>query len=117
MPSRRQQFGQWGEGVACQFLGRRGFKIVEKNYHCREGEVDIVAKQGEAWWFIEVKTRRSAASGEPEEMMDEAKLEKTEAAAFDYLSKKEIETDNWQIGFIAIKVLGPRRVRVRFMTV
>lgn len=52
--------GDWGEGKACEFLLRHGFKIVERNYHTTFGEIDIVASKGDDYYFIEVKTRTSS---------------------------------------------------------
>ncbi len=49
--------GQWGEDLAVRFLEARGFLVVEKNYHTPVGELDLVARRGEEWYGIEVKTR------------------------------------------------------------
>ena len=56
--TRRGEVGIWGEKMACGFLTRKGFVLVEKNYHATVGEIDIVAKHGGDYYFIEVKTRR-----------------------------------------------------------
>ncbi len=57
MTRRRKNIGDWGEERACEFLVRKGFVIVERNYHATVGEIDIVARQGGDYYFIEVKTR------------------------------------------------------------
>ena len=57
MTRRRKNIGDWGEEQACGFLERNGFTIVERNYHATVGEIDIVARQGDDYYFIEVKTR------------------------------------------------------------
>jgi len=57
MTRRNKDLGDWGEAKACEFLRRHGFKIVEQNYHTTLGEIDIVAVQGDDYYFIEVKTR------------------------------------------------------------
>lgn len=59
MPTQRKSFGDWGEHQACGFLERQGFQILDRNIHATVGEIDIVGKKGEDYYFIEVKTRRS----------------------------------------------------------
>jgi len=55
----RRHLGQLGETLACEHLARRGFEILERNYRTRWGELDIVAFDGQALVFCEVKTRRA----------------------------------------------------------
>ena len=57
MPSSKQRLGAWGEEQACLFLARQGFQVVERNFHATQGEIDIVAKKGGDYYFVEVKTR------------------------------------------------------------
>jgi len=57
--SNNQKIGAWGEDLAGAFLKRHGFEIVERNYHCPVGELDIVAKKNKDLYFVEVKTRRT----------------------------------------------------------
>jgi putative endonuclease len=60
----RDVSGQPGEAMACEHLLRKGFKILDRNYRCRSGEVDVVARDGEATVFVEVKERHGDAHGE-----------------------------------------------------
>lgn len=55
--SKGREIGIWGEDLACSFLERKGFKIVERNYHSTVGEIDIIAHKGGDFYFLEVKTR------------------------------------------------------------
>jgi putative endonuclease len=59
MPTRKKIFGDWGENQACNFLERQGFEILDRNIHATVGEIDVVGKKGEDYYFIEVKTRRA----------------------------------------------------------
>jgi len=59
--------GEVGETLACDFLTRLGYEIVARNFRCRSGEVDVVAKHGETTVFVEVKDRGSASHGEGHE--------------------------------------------------
>lgn len=56
-----QTFGAWGEAQAAAFLVRHGFVVIEQNYHATVGEIDIIAKKGDDFYFIEVKTRRAGS--------------------------------------------------------
>lgn len=113
----RRRLGQWGEDLACEFLSRQGFTIKERNFHCQDGEADIIAQKDDEWWFVEVKTRRSVRCGEPEESVDENKIAKLEQTALRYLDAKEIEAAVWQLGLVSIKVVGARKVKIRFLII
>ncbi|MDR2902966.1 MAG: YraN family protein, partial [Clostridiales bacterium] len=52
--------GDWGEAVARAFLTRKGYQMIAANFHCRQGELDMIARDGEYIVFIEVKYRKSA---------------------------------------------------------
>jgi len=60
MDRRLKNIGDWGEEQACFFLRRKGFEIVERNFHTPAGELDIVAVKGGDYYFVEVKTRQSS---------------------------------------------------------
>ena len=63
MTERRLIVGRTGEDAAMQYLLQRGYCILERNYRCRFGEVDLIARDGSILTFIEVKTRRSRTFG------------------------------------------------------
>lgn len=54
---RDAKFARWGETQACYFLQRQGFVIVDRNYNTTQGEIDVVARKGDDYYFVEVKTR------------------------------------------------------------
>lgn len=56
-----KNIGDWGEDLAVGFLRRRGFDIIERNFHTTQGEIDIVAQKGGDYYFVEVKTRLDMA--------------------------------------------------------
>ena len=60
---KRKELGRKGEEVAVAFLKNQGYKIIERNYRCQRGEIDIVARDKEGIAFIEVKTRKSLKYG------------------------------------------------------
>ena len=65
MPHARQQLGSEGESIACAELERRGYRIIERNYRIRNGEIDIVADDAGTVVFVEVKTKSSGDYGDP----------------------------------------------------
>jgi len=67
MPHARQQLGSEGESIACVELEKRGYRIVERNYRIRNGEIDIVANDSGTIVFVEVKTKSSGDYGDPVE--------------------------------------------------
>ncbi|ORJ62452.1 YraN family protein [Geothermobacter hydrogeniphilus] len=67
MTEERLALGRWGEEQAVLFLRRQGFRILERNYRTRVGEIDIIARNRRLLLFVEVKTRRGQACGLPQE--------------------------------------------------
>ncbi len=63
--ARKDELGRWGETTAAHALTAQGYTILELNWRCSAGEIDIVALDGDAVVFVEVKTRRSTAFGDP----------------------------------------------------
>lgn len=100
-PNRRRQ-GDEGEDLACAFLEREGYAIVERNFRYERAEVDVIAKDGDELVFVEVKSRRSNAFGEPEDAVDEAKQEQIVNAAEGYLTEKDLDNAPVRFDVVAI---------------
>ena len=66
--------GCWGEDIAEKYLKKKGYHIVERNFRCRLGEIDIIARDGAELVFIEVKTRQSQSYGLPCESINAEKV-------------------------------------------
>jgi len=73
--------GRGGEDRACAFLRRLGFQILDRNFRCRVGEIDIVAREGDAVVFVEVKERQDASRGGAVETVTMAKRRRVVRAA------------------------------------
>ena len=65
----RKSLGSWGEDKAANYLRRRGYKILERNFSCRFGEIDIIASRGGYLVFVEVKLRKDAAFAQAREFV------------------------------------------------
>jgi len=86
----KKALGTEGEAIAANFLKECGYTLLEKNYRCRLGEVDLVGKKGEGLYFIEVKTRRSFDSVSPRELISKQKQKHLSKVAQHYLSHKKL---------------------------
>jgi putative endonuclease len=101
---KRQELGAAGEKLARNFLKKKGYKIRDTNYRCREGEIDIVAQKKDCLVFVEVRTKASASFGSPEESVTSAKKEKLIASALTYLSEHDDLPESWRLDFIAVEL-------------
>lgn len=99
----RQKLGRWGELVAATHLEAKGYQIVTRNWRCAQGEVDLVAKAGEEWVFVEVKTRRGQDMGAPEEGLTAVKQKKLLAVAQEYVLAHDLDVD-WRIDLVAVEL-------------
>jgi putative endonuclease len=102
MPLSRRERGALGEKIALDFLVKRNFTILERNFRCREGEIDIIARQGDCLVFVEVRTKTSTKLGTPEESITPAKTQRLVALAQTYLQSHENLPAQWRIDVIAI---------------
>ena len=83
--------GKKAEDVACGFLQRNGLKLVERNYHCRYGEIDLIMQDDDTLVFVEVRYRGSNKFGDAAESVDANKRRKLIFAANHYLQKTKFE--------------------------
>lgn len=101
---KRRNTGILGEKLARDFLENRGYKIIETNYRCPEGEVDIIAGHDDYLVFIEVRTKTSRSFGSPEESITPTKKERLRAVAFQYQQTHENLPQQWRIDFIGVEL-------------
>lgn len=98
-----KRLGKIGEDTAAEIIRELGYKILQRNYRCRCGEVDIIAARGNKISFIEVKTRRSRNYGRPCESVDAVKQQHIRRAAEYYL--KEMSRRGYVPGKISFDVM------------
>ena len=101
----KKERGNWGEERAALYLRLHGYKIVERNFRCRQGEIDIIARKGDVVAFVEVKQRKNADFGEAREFVTYSKQRRVIAAAELWLLKTGCEL---QPRFDVIEVYAPQ---------
>ena len=101
---KRRDTGILGEKLARDFLEKRGYHVIETNYRCPEGEVDIVARHKDYLVFIEVRTKRSLEFGSPEESVTPAKMGRLRATAAHYQQDHDNLPQLWRIDFVAVEL-------------
>ncbi len=107
----RQGLGRTGERLAAEELARRGYRIVERNYRCVYGEIDLVAEDGPDLVFVEVKTRRGTAYGLPEEAINARKRQKLVQVASCYLDVHACADRSWRIDAVAVQMSQQGRLQ------
>jgi len=83
--------GRLGEDLAVSYLEKKGYKIVERNFRTRFGEVDIICYNGKNLVFVEVKTKIGHDFGEPEDMVNKGKISKVKRMGEVYLIEKGMD--------------------------
>lgn len=94
--------GDRGEELAASFLEKHGIRVVERNFRCKGGEVDIIARDGDTTVFIEVKTRRNLNYGVPQLAITPFKQRQISKAALTWLAKKRQHNTSARFDVIAI---------------
>jgi putative endonuclease len=94
--------GRRGEDLAVAELRRRGYRIVERNYRCKSGEIDIVASEGRALVFVEVRTRADGSRGSAVETVTAAKQRRVARAAAAYLAERGPTFDECRFDVVGI---------------
>jgi putative endonuclease len=87
--------GRFGEDLAARYLDAAGLQLLERNWRCSEGELDIVARDGDVICFVEVKTRSTTAFGAPVEAMTPAKVARIHRLALRWLDEHR-ESVGWR---------------------
>lgn len=107
----RADLGAWGEQVAVDHLRGKGLVVLDRNWRCREGELDIVVTDGTTVVFVAVKTRSGTAFGRPEEAVTPRKLSRLRRLAQLWLAERRL---GWvEVRFDVVAVLANRRSGAR----
>lgn len=109
----KQETGRRGEDAAAAYLERIGMTIVDRNWRCPSGEVDVVFLDGQTLVLCEVKTRSTDAKGTPEEAVTPQKQKRIAKLARTYLAEAGAEPAEVRFDVISIRVLAEDRALLR----
>jgi len=103
MTTHNKEKGRSGEDLAVDYLLKKGYRILQRNFRFEHGEIDIVADDGGVLVFVEVKARRSKQFGEPEEAVSFYKRATLRKTARGYLFRNEIDDRECRFDVVAIE--------------
>jgi putative endonuclease len=103
----KQALGRYGESVAARHLAEQGMVLLDRNWRCEAGEIDLVLRDGAVLVVCEVKTRSSTSYGTPHEAITDAKLDRLCRLAMCWQSERGLDVPDVRIDLVA--VLRPRR--------
>lgn len=95
--------GSKAENLAIEYLKKSGYTIIEKNFHSRFGEIDIIAKDKDYYVFVEVRFRKNNSFGSPIETVNIFKKRKIYKASIDYVKRKKLENCNLRFDVVSIE--------------
>lgn len=101
--------------IAWQFLRRQGYELVEKNFRCRAGEIDVVARRDRRLVFIEVKTRSGTFFGTPEEAVGRQKQKKLIRLAEWYIKEKKLKEPAVSFDVVSVLYDGVSEPEIRLI--
>ncbi len=111
---RTHELGRQGEALAARYLQRRGWQVVARNVRTPYGEIDLVARDGTVWVFVEVKTRTGRGFGWPEEAVTPHKWQRLHDAALHWMAEHAIPAEaDWRIDVVAIVLRPGRKPEIR----
>jgi putative endonuclease len=106
MSLQRRQLGIAGERAAERFLRRCGYTIVERNYRCRVGEIDVIALDGDSVVFVEVKTLSGVRFGEPHDAVGVRKQRQLARVADHYVAARRLEDRDMRFDVVSVAQRG-----------
>lgn len=105
----QRELGRYGEQLAADYLQAGGMRILDRNWRCAEGEIDIVAQDGDALVIVEVKTRSGRRHGTAFEAVTEAKLGRLRRLAARWLAARREQDGPLRVGSVRIDVVALER--------
>jgi putative endonuclease len=102
LPGRNQAVGAYGERVAACHLAAAGMVVLDRNWRCAEGELDLVLRDGDALVACEVKTRTSLEHGSPHEAITDAKLGRLQRLAQRWVAEHGVSPPEVRVDLVAV---------------
>ena len=107
---KRHIVGEIGEKIANKYLVENGYQIIKKNFRCKQGEIDIIAKDKNEIVFVEVKTRKHGTLIKPEEYVDKFKINHIRNCATHYIQHNNLEEYDISFDIISITVVNTKMI-------
>ena len=104
MSRHNKDIGQTGEKEAVNYLLKKGYQVIEQNFHSHWGEIDIISQKNKTLVFIEVKTRMNNGFGKPYESVNSAKIKKLFRSIQYFLLKKDFKDYKLSLDVISIEL-------------
>jgi putative endonuclease len=106
-----RDIGRYGERMAARYLRDMGLEVLDQNWRCPLGEIDLVARDGGCLVVCEVKTRRSTAFGSPVEAVDHRKLARLRRLSASWLAERRASPPGlaWRVASVRVDVIGVLR--------
>ena len=99
--------GKEGERIAERYLQKKGYKLLERNYRCSGGELDLIVLDRRVIVFVEVKTRTGSGFGTPLEAVESRKQQRMIRAAQFFLAEKRLQTRDARFDVVGVSWIGP----------
>ena len=113
MTLQKKELGAKGEEIAARYLKSLGYRILERNYRVRYGEIDIVAEQGTDLVFVEVKTRSGTLFGSPFDSVTIPKQRQLSKVALEYISKQDCHDRSSRFDVVGVELKKVNSVQLR----
>jgi putative endonuclease len=113
MTLQKKELGAKGEEIAARYLKNLGYRILERNYRVRYGEIDIVAEQGTDLVFVEVKTRSGTLFGSPFDSVTVSKQRQLSKVALAYISKRNCHERSSRFDVVGVQLKNVNSAQLR----
>lgn len=100
--------GKQGEEIAVSYLKKHGYKIIETNFSCKFGEIDIIAEKDDTICFVEVKTRTNESFGSPVEAITPFKMKHIIKSVQYYILKRHLEDKEVRLDVLEVEMMNGR---------
>ena len=104
----RQLLGRYGEERACDYLASLGYSIIERNWRCQIGEIDIIARDRDSFVFVEVKTRTADGFGHPFEAITQTKAARLRRLVANWCQTRQVSGIKVRLDAISVLVRSGR---------
>ncbi|MBU4342643.1 MAG: YraN family protein [Candidatus Omnitrophica bacterium] len=111
----RIKSGELGEALAASYLKKQGYKIIEKNYRTRYGEIDIIGDDKGCISFVEVRSSNNTRFDSPEYSIDRTKQNKLAKMALSYIKRRHLEEDDCRFDVVCIEGVNSDSPKVRLI--